>query len=87
MTLFDLVGRPLLDHLDANAVFDEVRSAFERGGFWIVLWVGITPIPFHAAALAAGLTHCDPALFLVATMLPPEFALSRARRVGDSLRR
>lgn len=69
MTLFDLLGRPLLEHFGAVAAFDEVRRGFERGGFWIVLWVGITPVPFQAATLAAGLTRYDPAMFMVATML------------------
>jgi membrane protein YqaA with SNARE-associated domain len=68
-TLFEAVGRPLLEHLGYVAAFEEARRAFERGGFWIILWIGITPVPCQAGALAAGATRYDPLLFLLASTL------------------
>lgn len=68
-TLFETLGRPILAHLGQVAAFEEARRAFERGGFWIVLWIGITPLPFQAATLAAGAARYDPLMFLLASVL------------------
>lgn len=67
--LFDTAGEWMLStygHADAYARFE---AHFRRWGFWAILAVGILPIPFQAAMLAAGATGYSPVLFFTAALI------------------
>jgi len=51
-----------------------VRMRMEEDGFWLIVSVGVVPIPFQIAMLAAGATGYSFFLFILAS------ALSRALR-------
>ncbi len=68
----------LRDYIVANWVteqrLDTVILKINTEGFWFIMTLGIAPIPFQIAMLAAGATHFSLPLFLLAT------GLSRAMR-------
>lgn len=72
--LFDAIGSQIVEVLGSREQFESVRQEMDTNGFGFVFSVGVTPIPFQLAMLAAGLTHFSFGLFLLAS------ALSRALR-------
>ena len=72
--VFDAYGDQLVSLFATPAEFDHVQQQMQDKGFWFVFSVGVVPIPFQIAMLAAGATKYPLALFLVAS------ALSRAIR-------
>ncbi|SET16382.1 MULTISPECIES: YqaA family protein [Marinobacter] len=72
--VFDAIGAQLVEWASSPEQFERVRQSMETGGFWFVLSVGVIPIPFQIAMLAAGATGFSFTLFMVAS------AISRAIR-------
>ncbi|WP_246123623.1 YqaA family protein [Marinobacter maritimus] len=72
--VFDAVGQQLVGMISTPEQFEHVRMRMEEDGFWFILSVGIIPIPFQIAMLAAGATSYSFFLFMLAS------ALSRALR-------
>lgn len=68
----------LRDWIVANWIteqrLDTVMLRINTEGFWFIMTLGVAPIPFQIAMLAAGATHFSLPLFLLAT------GLSRAMR-------
>ena len=54
--LFGLIGDQLIALLSTPEQFETIRQQIHLHGFWYVLSVGVTPIPFQIAMLAAGVT-------------------------------
>lgn len=52
--LFESVGQWALKTLEWEQQYVSFQLLFARHGFWTILAVGITPIPFQTAMLAAG---------------------------------
>ena len=67
--LFDAIGSALIDLFGSEAQFERVEQKMASQGFWFVLTLGIVPIPFQIAMLAAGATKYSLALFLLATII------------------
>ncbi|WP_370163987.1 YqaA family protein [Marisediminitalea sp.] len=67
--LFDAIGSVLIDLFGTEAQFERVEQKMASQGFWFVLTLGIVPIPFQIAMLAAGATKYSLALFLLATII------------------
>lgn len=67
--LFDLAGEWVIQTFFSEAQFDNVKQHMQAQGFWFVITLGIAPIPFQVAMLAAGATHYSLALFLLATII------------------
>ena len=67
--LFDLAGQWLIDTFFSQEQFEKVKSQMQVQGFWFVLTLGIAPIPFQVAMLAAGATQFSLPLFLLATVI------------------
>jgi len=67
--LFDLLGQWLIDTFFSQQQFDNVEQQMQRQGFWFVMTLGIAPIPFQVAMLAAGATQFSLGLFLLATVI------------------
>ncbi|MCU7553582.1 VTT domain-containing protein [Alteromonas sp. ASW11-19] len=67
--LFDVLGDWLIQLLSSPEQFEQVKSKMAREGFWFVLTLGVAPIPFQIAMLAAGATQYSLPWFLLATVL------------------
>ncbi|MDG5499622.1 VTT domain-containing protein [Marinobacter sp. BGYM27] len=72
--VFDAIGQQLVEMVSTPEQFENVRMRMEQDGFWFILSVGVIPIPFQIAMLAAGATSYSFFLFMLAS------ALSRALR-------
>jgi membrane protein YqaA with SNARE-associated domain len=67
--LFDLIGQWIIDSFFSAEQFENVKSQMDSQGFWFVMTLGIAPIPFQVAMLAAGATKFSLGLFLLATVI------------------
>ena len=52
--LFDIVGDWVINTFSNPEQFEQVKQKMQSQGFWFVLTLGIVPIPFQIAMLAAG---------------------------------
>ena len=64
--LFDTLGRWLLETMDYGPAFERFQAEFHHYGFWAILAVGLSPIPFPVAMLTAGATGYAIPLYLLA---------------------
>ncbi len=67
--IFDLIGDWVINYLSSPEQWDMVKERMTNEGFWFVLTLGILPIPFQIAMLAAGATQYSLLLYLLATTL------------------
>lgn len=67
--LFDAVGEQLVSMVATEAQYERVRLQMETKGFWFVFAVGVIPIPFQIAMLAAGATKYSFLMFILASTL------------------
>ncbi len=67
--LFDVVGDWMINTFSNPEQFEQVKQKMQAQGFWFVLTLGIVPIPFQIAMLAAGATKYSIFLFLLATVI------------------
>lgn len=72
--IFELLRDWVVTHWVTEQKLDTAMLRIRTEGFWFVMTLGIAPIPFQIAMLAAGATHFSLPLFLLAT------GLSRAIR-------
>lgn len=66
---FDAFGDHLIEWLSSAEQFERARQAMENRGFWFVLSVGVTPVPFQTAMLISGATGFSFGLFMLASAL------------------
>ena len=66
---FDTVGDRIVQWLGWSDQLDRFRELFSQYGFWAIVAVGIIPIPFQIAMLAAGAAHYSVLLFVVAATI------------------
>lgn len=67
--VFDMIGDQLIALFSSQQQFDMVKQKMDSGGFWFVFSVGVIPIPFQIAMLAAGVTKYSFVLFITASVL------------------
>ncbi|KPH94347.1 alkaline phosphatase [Pseudoalteromonas porphyrae] len=67
--LFDMVGDWVINSFSSPEQFEQVKQKMQAQGFWFVMTLGIVPIPFQIAMLAAGATKYSLLLFLIATTI------------------
>lgn len=67
-TLFDELGRPILDMYHATAKFEAAREAYNEHGVWIVFTAGFSPIPYKIFTIASGVTGMEPWSFALASV-------------------
>jgi membrane protein YqaA with SNARE-associated domain len=67
--LFDVFGDWLITTFFDEEQFNDVQQKMQAQGFWFVMTLGIAPIPFQVAMLAAGATKFSLPLFLLATVI------------------
>lgn len=66
---FETIGRWALELMNATEHFQTFQGEFDRHGFWIIVSIGIFPIPFQVATVGSGLAAYPLFLFLVAAVL------------------
>ena len=71
--LFDMTGQWIIDTFFSQQQFDNVKQHMKSQGFWFVMTLGIAPIPFQVAMLAAGAMKYSLVLFLIATVIARSF--------------
>lgn len=71
--LFEAFGQTLVDWLSSEEEYEQIKQQMSSQGFWFVLSVGIVPVPFQIAMLAAGATAYSLPLFIVATSIARAF--------------
>jgi len=69
MLLFDSLGLWLLESFNYTEEFKSFNQRFANNAFWVILMVGVTPIPFQVAALASGAASYPWWLFLIAAAI------------------
>lgn len=67
--LFDAVGDWVINTFSNPEQFEQVKQQMQARGFWFVITLGIVPIPFQIAMLAAGATKYSLVMFLIATTI------------------
>lgn len=67
--LFDVIGEWVTQTFSSPEQMEQVKRDMSQQGFWFVMTLGIAPIPFQIAMLAAGATKFSLALFLLATFI------------------
>ena len=67
--LYESAGLPILEFYGQTARFDSFSAAYNQWGAWIVAGAGITPFPYKVITIASGVTHLDPVVFIVASIL------------------
>lgn len=67
--LFDTVGNWIMNTFSNPEQFENVKQKMQDQGFWFVITLGIVPIPFQIAMLAAGATKYSLTLFLIAAAI------------------
>lgn len=67
--LFDAVGDWIISTFSNPEQFEIIKQKMQNQGFWVVLTLGIVPIPFQIAMLAAGATKYSLTLFLIAAII------------------
>lgn len=67
--VFDSLGTWLLEWFNAQNAYASFKQTFNDNGFLAILTIGVTPVPFQIALLAAGMSGYALPLFLVAVTL------------------
>lgn len=67
--VFGTIGDELVATFGDPEQYQNALLQLRRDGFWFVFSVGVTPIPFQIAMLAAGTAHYSLTGYLVATLL------------------
>ncbi|WMC11448.1 VTT domain-containing protein [Oceanimonas pelagia] len=67
--LFDSLGQRWLQTLNGQQAFDDFRQELSQDGFMAIIMVGVTPVPFQVAMLAAGAVSYSLGLFMLATVI------------------
>lgn len=67
--VFDTIGQTLLGWLNAQGAYDSFEQKFSNNGFLAILAIGVTPVPFQVALLAAGMAGYALPLFLAAVAI------------------
>lgn len=62
--VFDSIGQGLLQTLGADPAYGQFERQFSDHGFLAILAIGVSPVPFQAALLAAGVAGYALPLFL-----------------------
>lgn len=67
--LIDTAGRFIIQTYGLETEFINFQEAFQNYGFWLIVFKGVTPIPFKLVTIASGATHLNIWLFLVASTI------------------
>lgn len=67
--LWDSFGSWAAESMGWAQQFEDYRTKIDNNGFWVVLSVGLTPVPYQVATLAAGSAGYNVAMFVLAIVI------------------
>lgn len=67
--VFETAGRWLLSSLDAMEAFRSFQAGVDQNGFWLIVAIGITPVPFQVGTVGSGVVGYSIAWFVLAILL------------------
>ncbi len=67
-SLFDLIGKPILDFYGYLEKFESFSALYNEHGAWIVFGAGVTPFPYKVITIASGTTGLDFIVFSLASI-------------------
>ncbi len=67
--LYDTFGTWVAEAMGWMNQLEDYRTKIDNNGFWVVLSVGLTPVPFQVATLAAGTVGYNLAMFVLAATI------------------
>jgi membrane protein YqaA with SNARE-associated domain len=67
--VMETVGQRLVEFMGWSEGMSAFEASLEERGFWAILAIGVTPVPFQVAMLGAGATGYPLPLFVLATAL------------------
>ncbi len=65
----DTAGAWAISYLGLESSFEQFKNTLDSQGFWAVFLVGVTPVPFQTAMLAAGAVDYSFVMFMIASGL------------------
>ncbi|MGR3640459.1 YqaA family protein [Alterinioella nitratireducens] len=68
-SVFETVGRPVLEFYGKDAYFDEFATRYNEYGAWMVLIAGVTPFPYKVITILSGSTGLSLPVFIVASVI------------------
>lgn len=68
-TLFEELGRPILEMYNAVEIFAAATDAYNKDGALIVFTAGFSPIPYKIITIASGVAAMDPVTFTLASIV------------------
>jgi membrane protein YqaA with SNARE-associated domain len=68
-TLFEELGRPILEMYNAVEIFAAATEAYNKDGALIVFTAGFSPIPYKIITIASGVAAMDPVTFTLASIV------------------
>ncbi len=88
--VFDVAARPLLRLYGYEAALARFQASYRHWGVWIILFKGVTPIPYKLVTIASGAARFDLPTFVLASVVTrgARFLLEAAllRVYGDRAR-
>lgn len=67
--LFETLGRWIIAQFEYGQAIETFRQSFDRYGFWAIMAVGVTPVPFQVAMLVAGAAAYPIPMFVLAAVI------------------
>lgn len=68
-SMFETVGRPVLEFYGKDAYFDEFSTRYNEWGAWAVLIAGVTPFPYKVITILSGFTGLSLPVFITASII------------------
>ena len=68
-SLFETVGRPVLEFYGKDAYFEDFSDRYNAYGAWAVLIAGVTPFPYKVITILSGTTGLSLPVFIVASVI------------------
>ncbi|MFV2052824.1 YqaA family protein [Aliiroseovarius sp. YM-037] len=68
-SLFETVGRPILEFYGKDAYFEDFATRYNEWGAWSVLIAGMTPFPYKVITILSGTTGLSLPVFIVSSIV------------------
>ncbi len=68
-SLFDVVGKPMLEFYGKTDAAEQFNQRFQDWGAWAVLIAGVTPFPFKVITIMSGWTGLSLGVFIISSII------------------
>ena len=68
-SLFDVVGKPMLEFYGKTGAAEQFNQRFQDWGAWAVLIAGVTPFPFKVITIMSGWTGLNLGVFIISSII------------------